>query len=115
MNLLDKASSSTDQADLIILSHVETIRDQDQPATPSAVASLIGGAPAEVVAKRLGNLWGLQAVEMVPMNPREGFQLTELGAELLRRDLIGWSPSAREDARRTAKLRDIVARGRNWS
>lgn len=99
MGLLDHASMHTDKADLIILSHVETIRDQKQPATPSAVASLIGGAPVRDVSKRMQALWHLQLVELTTDNT-DGVQLTELGAELLRRELIGWSPSIREERRR---------------
>lgn len=103
MSLLGSASSNTDQADLAILAIVETIRDQEQPATASAVASLIGGAPVLMVLKRLWKMNDLGLVEM--MVEPGSFQLTELGCELMRRDMVGWTPSLREEARRQLELR----------
>jgi hypothetical protein len=105
--LLDKASASTDQADLVILAHVETIRDQEQPATPSAVASLIGGAPVRAVADRMLRLNQMGLIESVG-DRNYGQQLTRFGSELLQRDLIGWSPSVREEGRRDAQLTRII-------
>jgi hypothetical protein len=104
MNSVDYASAHTDQADLVILSHVETIRDQEQPATPSAVASLIGGAPLKEISRRLERLWQMGVVEPARLQAFDTYQLTEMGSELLRRDLPGWSPSLREDERRAAWL-----------
>jgi hypothetical protein len=74
MGLLDVAIAHSDQADLVILNHVETLRDQIQPATPSAVASLIGGAPPVEIARRLDRLsyYGaleLNASSLLPANP----------------------------------------------
>jgi hypothetical protein len=105
MTLLSNASSNTDPADLAILAIVETIRDQKQPATASAVAALIGGAPEGEIAIRLHQLWSLQLLECPPTHL--SYQLTELGAELMRRDMIGWSPSAREENRRAIELQNI--------
>jgi len=103
MSLLNNAAAKTDNADLVILANVETIRDQSQPATASAVASLIGGAPVREVAKRLHHLAHLGCLEGVP-HQDAAYALSELGAELLRRDLIGWSPSKREDRRREMEM-----------
>jgi hypothetical protein len=106
MSLLDQASRKTDQADLIILSHVETIRDQMQPATASAVASLIGGAPVRAIGIRLRKLLVIGLVEIQDKSSW-GFQLTEMVEMLLRRDLVGFSPSERERRRRD---RELIAR-----
>src|SRR4051812_49352104 len=107
MSMLDRAAANTDQADLVILSHVETIRDQMQPATASAVASLIGGAPRAEIFKRLERLHRFGTVESAgrpfPLGI-DGWQLTEMGAELLSRELIGWSPSEQEERRRWGRL-----------
>jgi hypothetical protein len=100
MGLLSVAAASTDKADLLLLANVETIRDQQQPSSASAVASLIGGAPVLDVYKRLERLRALGCLE----RSQGGYQLPELGAELLRQELIGWSPSTREDRRREAEL-----------
>lgn len=102
MGLLDNASNHTDQADLVILNHVETYRDQKQPATPSAVASLIGGAPVAKIRDRLLRLAHYGLIDTTPSGT--SFQLTQLGCELLMRDLIGWSPSIREQRRRDLQL-----------
>jgi hypothetical protein len=102
MALVDEVSRKTDEADLVILAHVETIRDQEQPATASAVASLIGGAPRSEVSRRLHRMAYLGVLEYVVSNER--FALSELGAEMMRRELIGWSPSRREERRRRLEL-----------
>jgi G3E family GTPase len=107
MGLLDHAAANTDQADLIILSHVETIRDQNQPATASAVASLIGGAPVPEIYNRQLKLVELGCLER--FSSSYGFRVTILGEELLRRDLIGWSPSIREARRRESTLASASA------
>jgi hypothetical protein len=110
MGLLDSAAGHTDKADLIICSIIETIRDQKQPATPSAVASLIGGAPVRDVRRRMIDMtrqWILE-VDLLPSG-KNGAQLTSLGEELLRRELVGWSPSKREARRREATLASASA------
>src|SRR3954468_15787452 len=84
VSILSNASANTDQADMAILAMVETIRDQEQPATASAVASLIGGAPEGEIRKRLSKLWYMGLVE--DTNDSRSFQLTEMGAELMRQD-----------------------------
>lgn len=104
MNSIDRALASTDQADLVILANVETIRDQEQPATPSAVASLIGGAPARELARRMERLKMMGLLDRLVTT----YQLSEMGAELLRRGLTGWSPSEREEHRRTVLLRSVT-------
>jgi hypothetical protein len=53
MGLLDHAVANTDVADLVILANVETKRDRMQEATPSALASMIGGAPEREITQRL--------------------------------------------------------------
>jgi len=103
MSLLDKATANSDKADLIILSNVETIRDQGEPATASAVAALIGGAPVREIDRRLRKLVYYGCLEADPSN-NPNYYVSELGAELLRRELVGWSPSKREDRRREAAL-----------
>jgi RIO-like serine/threonine protein kinase len=103
MNLLDQAAKFTDQADLVILSHVETIRDQQQPATASAVASLIGGAPRNEISKRLARLARLGLIDASLVGDCS-WQLSTMGAEFLQRELIGWSPSNRENRRRDSEL-----------
>lgn len=108
MGLLRDAVAATDQADLILLSNVETICDQEQPATASAVASLIGGAPAGDVHKRMLRLVALHTLE-INRSDNRAMQLTELGAELLRAELEGWSPSKREDRRRYSQLLSATA------
>jgi RIO-like serine/threonine protein kinase len=104
MNLLTDAIANTDDADLLILACVETRCDQQQPATASAVASLIGGARVGEVSKRLARLYFLG---LLSDDKRAflGYKLTELGAELLRQELIEWTPSNREEARRANELR----------
>lgn len=111
MGMIDHASANTDQADLVILNNVETIKDQMQPATASAVASLIGGAPVNEVYRRLVRLKALQILEL-DGTYAASFQLTELGVELMRREFHGWSPSEREDRRRAEKL--ARARANGW-
>jgi hypothetical protein len=101
VGLLDVAIAHSDQADLVILNHVETLRDQIQPATPSAVASLIGGAPPVEIARRLDRLSYYGALEL---NADRSYQLTHLGCELLMQELVGWSPSQREQRRRDHEL-----------
>lgn len=96
MGQLSYAAGHTDQADLLLLANVETIRDQLQPATATAVASLIGGAPPRQVAYRLAHLTHLGALEF----DCGRYQLSEMGAELLRQELHGWTPSRREEERR---------------
>lgn len=100
MGLLTTVAARTDKADLLILANVETIRDQSQHATPSAVAALIGGAPELEIGRRMLNLHSLGCLERGP----GAWQLSELGAELLRQELLGWSPSNREDRRREQEL-----------
>jgi hypothetical protein len=107
--LIDDAVSRTDQADLVILANVETIRDQKEPATASAVASLIGGAPVRQVSLRLYKLQHLGCLELT--RTQDSYRLTEMGAELLRRELVGWSPSIREENRRNSHLRAISGNG----
>jgi RIO-like serine/threonine protein kinase len=104
MTLLTDAIANTDDADLLILACVETVRDQQQPATASAVASLIGGAREEEVRDRFHKMLRFQLLEVRPIPPWQ-YQLTELGAELLRQELIEWTPSNREEARRANELR----------
>jgi repressor of nif and glnA expression len=109
MTLIDRAAALTDEADLIILANVETIRDQNQPATASAIASLIGGSPVLAILKRIHKMENMGLVE--PHSVYGVYQLTEMGCELLRRELVGWSPSAREQARRDKKLRRAFGGG----
>lgn len=108
MGLVDQAAARVDAADLIILANVETIRDQEQPATASAVASLIGGAPVMDVLKRLFKLEDLGAVDKTLTSG--SFQLTAMGEGLLRREMEGWSPSTREQQRRDDQLRFAAMR-----
>lgn len=103
MGLLNRAVAHTDAADLIILANVETIRDQEQPATPSAVAALIGGAPVDEIAKRMLLLAKLGCLELQATPPKT-YSVSEMGAELLRVELEGWSPSTRENRRRESQL-----------
>jgi hypothetical protein len=103
MALLDRRSKQTDQADLAVMAVVETVCDQRQPATASAVASLIGGAPVRSVALRLYRLWGLGLLDVYTSDPTR-YRVTQMGAELLARDLVGWTPSPREQQRRDAQL-----------
>lgn len=102
MGLIEHAAAHTDQADLVVLSHVETYRDQVQPATPSAVAALIGGAPVDAVSQRLQRLAHMGLLDVT--RDRRSFQLTALGCELLLRELVNWSPSEREVRRRDTEL-----------
>lgn len=108
MSLLDRRSAETDQADMAILAIVETIRDQEQPATASAVAALIGGAPRSDVARRLHRLFYLGLLEEQDTEPAR-YRVSAMGAELCARDLIGWSPSPREQRRRDAAMLSAVA------
>ena len=103
MTLIDEAARKCDQADLAILAIVETIRDQREPATASAVASLIGGAPVSKVSQRLARLNHYGIVDVTLVGGRS-WQLTPLGAELMMREMIGWSPSQREMRRRDYEL-----------
>lgn len=112
MTLIDRAAALTDEADLVIMANVETVRDQLQPATASAVASLIGGAPEMEVARRLQRLYILGVLDQVSHSRTlAGYQLNDMGCELLMRELIEWSPSAREQGRRDVQLSLAAARG----
>jgi RIO-like serine/threonine protein kinase len=108
MSLIDKAAAQLDAADLIILANVETIRDQQQPATANAVASLIGGARGEAIYYRLRKATSLGLLEPISLDLSR-YQLTAMGAELLSREMIGWSPSNREQRRRDTQLRSAIA------
>jgi hypothetical protein len=103
MALLDQRSKQTDQADLAVMAMVETIQDQKQPATASAVASLIGGAPVRGVALRLYRLFELGLLDELEVEPAR-YRVTAMGAELLARDLRGWTPSIHEQQRRDAQM-----------
>lgn len=103
MALLDQRSNQTDQADLAVMAMVETIQDQKQPATASAVASLIGGAPVQGVALRLYRLFELGLLDELEVEPAQ-YRVTAMGAELLARDLRGWTPSIHEQQRRDALM-----------
>lgn len=108
MTMIDQAAARLDKADLLLLANVETIRDQQQPAHASAVASLIGGAPVRKVAERLARMHQEGLIEIAPVN-YVSYQLTQFGCELLIRELIGWSPSQREQRRRDATLASAAA------
>jgi DNA-binding Lrp family transcriptional regulator len=107
MTMLDEAARRTDQADLVILAHLETIRDQEQPSTASAVAALIGGAPALAVLKRIHRLEDMGLIETAVVYGC--YRLTAFGAELLRRELVGWTPSEREERRRDEQVARALA------
>lgn len=103
MSLLDQRARETDQADLAVMAVVETVRDARQPATPSAVRALIGGAPYRDVTERLHRLWGLGLLEVEP-GAVSLYWVSAMGAELCMRELIGWTPSLREQRRRDDQL-----------
>jgi len=107
MKLIDRAAALTDQADLVIISNVETLRDQSQPVTATAVASLIGGAPVGEMDRRLRRLTTLGLLEVDP-GRTPLYWVSAFGVELCRRELIGWSPSQREESRRDLALRRAV-------
>src|SRR4051794_29898275 len=102
MALLDHRSRHTDQADLAVMAMVETVQDQKQPATATAVAALIGGAPVRAVAMRLYRLFELGLLDELSTDPAQ-YRVSAMGAELLARDLRGWTPSTREQQRRDAQ------------
>jgi aspartate 1-decarboxylase len=108
MGLLDQAARDVDQADLVILAHVETIRDQKKPATATSVATMIGGAPVRAVATRLLKLRSQQLTER-SLDYYGSHQLTQMGCELLLRELVNWSPSMREQRRRDTTLSRAAA------
>lgn len=97
MSLLDQAAARTDNADLVILALVESIRGRELKAIPSAVAKQIKGAPPAQVSLRMERLahWGL-------LERPEGtsYAVSLMGAELLQRG--GWTPDKREARRRDA-------------
>jgi hypothetical protein len=103
MALLDRRSKQTDQADLAVMAMVETVCDQKQPATASAVAALIGGATEHAVGLRLSKLFQLGLLDELDVVARR-YRVRAMGAELLARDLVGWAPSPREQERRDAQL-----------
>src|SRR4051812_25162195 len=107
MNLLDQAASRTDNADLVILAVVESLRDRDKKAVTSAVARQIRGAPFAAVAIRMEHMRHLQLLDKPD---GLSYALTLMGEELLRREMSGWTPSARENRRR-----ESVARAANGS
>lgn len=111
MSLIDKAAAQLDAADLIILANVETLRDQQQPATASALASLIGGAGRRVISDRLAKLSRLKLIDpsMDGGMANLSWSLTPMGAELLFREMPGWTPSPTEQIRRDAQLRSAGA------
>jgi hypothetical protein len=107
MGLIDQRAAQVDSADLVILAHVETLRGQNLPATSSAIASLIGGATGGAISSRMARLAKLRLVE-ANLGPGVSWQLTQLGAEVMDREVIGWSPSKREQERRDAYLRSAI-------
>lgn len=103
MSLLDQRARETDQADNAIMAIVETIRDARQPCTPSAVSVMIGGLPYREAARRLHRLAGLGLLEIEPGHVSM-YWLSAMGAELMVREMVGWSPSQREQRRRDSQL-----------
>lgn len=108
MSLIDKAASQLDQADLIILANVETLRHQQQPATASALASLIGGARGKDIRTRVSKMVSLGLLKGAP-SAYWSYRLSPMGAELLSREMPGWTPSPTEQRRRDRQLRSAMA------
>jgi RIO-like serine/threonine protein kinase len=107
MSLLDHRARQVDAADLVVMASVETVQDQMQPASASAVASLIGGAPEREVGLRLYRLHHLGLLDELNTTPNQ-YRVTLMGAELLARELVGWSPSALEQRRRDRQALSAV-------
>jgi hypothetical protein len=96
MTLLDEVAAKVESADLVILSLVESIRGRQQSATNLAIAAQIRGAPPRKIA------WHLSRMVYLGLAQEEhgNHSLTMMGAELLARNLRGWTPSPSEQRRR---------------
>lgn len=97
MTLLDQAVRDTDDADLVILALVESLRGRGRIAEPTEVARQIAGAPRPQVVRRLERLAHIGLLEQLP---GRGYAVSLMGAELLLREVGGWEPSPREMTRR---------------
>jgi hypothetical protein len=105
LSLLDQASKKTDAADMVLMSIAETVSSQAGHANATKVASFIRGAKPIDVQKRLAKLHVLGLLELVDHKAMT-YRLTTMGAELMCRDVFGWSPSPSEQARRDRDLRE---------
>jgi hypothetical protein len=105
MALIDQAAAQIDEADLIILALVESLRGRDLEANASKVHTSIGGAPYPEIRRRLIHLHMLGLLESAV----EGiYMLSPMGAELLAWQIEGWIPVGTEQRRRDAQLASAI-------
>jgi hypothetical protein len=106
-DLASQASAQMDHRDIIVMTLIERF-NHEGVTRPNAlsVAAHIKGAPingVEVVLRRLARL---EVLELLPeTNNTTDYYVTSLGAEVLERDIEGWQPSSRENARRETYAR----------
>lgn len=109
MTLLDERAAQVEPADLLIMAMVETIHARDKHCVPESIHALIGGLTVAEAAKRLRRLaqLGLLEEEMAGIGL---YWVSVMGAELLAREMPGWSPTEREVIRRDNYLRSAMER-----
>lgn len=104
-----------DQAAYTLAALVEVQRGGQFPSTPAELACLIGGsATASDVSRRMAVLERCGVIERVldehgelaltDMGNVIGYQLTNLGEQLLLEDIANWQPERSERARREAEM-----------
>lgn len=111
MTLLDQRAGQVEIADLVIMSMVEQVCGSGKPCIPQSIHVLIGGLSVDEAAKRLHRLAQLDLLEEQRNSQISTYNVSPLGAELLDRELPGWSPSEREQRRRDNYLRSAAAGG----
>jgi RIO-like serine/threonine protein kinase len=105
MTLLDERAGQVEPADLLIMAMVESVHAANKQCVPASIHVLIGGLPVEEAARRLHRLAQLGLLEEELSGGVGLYWVSPMGAELLDREMPGWSPSEREQARRDQFLR----------
>lgn len=111
MTLLDERAGQVEAADLLIMAMVEAAVAANKFCIPESIHVLIGGLSVDEAARRLHRLAQLDLLEEQSNSPVSTYNVSPLGAELLDRELPGWSPSEREQRRRDSFLRSAAAGG----
>jgi hypothetical protein len=108
MTLLDERAAQVEPADLLIMAMVESVHASDRQCVPASIHVLIGGLPVAEAAKRLHRLSQLGLLDEELSGGLGLYWVSPMGAELLDREMPGWSPSVREQERRDLQLRSAV-------
>lgn len=101
-DLASQAAAQMDYRDTLVLILLERF-NHEGVTRPNALAvmSHIKGAPSVGVVALLNKLKRLDAIELLPEpGNTTDYYVTELGSEVLQREVEGWEPSSRENKRR---------------